>query len=347
MLDIGLQVVFDGVNNIVMEEGVVKEYPIGGLICEYARLKPTEIKPIILKCPLFKEKNFNGKINKAMLWLFNALKKRYGIVTSVMVITDFSNFIADYKKANTTELSRLLAQSNRGIKKDKIKQFILQDTGYDMFGIQTVGQALLTAYSTYAISYVVFKKSFMMLTAEEFDKNAVSGFLSLYGENYEMQHIDFSIILYEKSFHSIYNIKSSMSLLLFEIAHSLNNNTKFVKCKNCGEYFVPTGRVDSLYCGYPSPQNKEKACRDIGAQATRAKKMKNDIVTQEYRRLYMRLKMAIKRHPDNEILKKQLQKLTSEMKKLRDKKASTKISADDILEWIQKEDENCGKLEKE
>src|SRR5699024_11356250 len=71
--------------------------------------------------------------------------------------------------------------------------------------------------------------------------------------------------------------------------------SKFVKCKNCGNYFVPVGRSDSVYCGYPSPQDKTKECREVGANATRAKKMKNDVLTQEYRRLYMRLKMEIGR----------------------------------------------------
>ena len=47
-MDIGLNVDFDGKKNIVMENENIKEYPIGGMICEYARLRPTEIKPIIM-----------------------------------------------------------------------------------------------------------------------------------------------------------------------------------------------------------------------------------------------------------------------------------------------------------
>ena len=48
-MDIGLNIEFDGKKNIVMESGIIKEYPIGGLICEYARLRPTELKPIIME----------------------------------------------------------------------------------------------------------------------------------------------------------------------------------------------------------------------------------------------------------------------------------------------------------
>ena len=114
----------------------------------------------------------------------------------------------------------------------------------------------------------------------------------------------------------------------------MDANTKFVKCKNCGNYFVPVGRSDSVYCGYPSPQDETKECRDVGANATRVKKMKNDVLTKEYRRLYMRLKMALKRHPDDVALRERLMELTEGMKIRKRQKEEGTISADGILEWL-------------
>ena len=122
--------------------------------------------------------------------------------------------------------------------------------------------------------------------------------------------------------------------MLFEFAHVLDNDIKIIKCRNCNKYFVPIGRTDTIYCGYPSPQNKDKACRDIGAQVTRTKKIKNDIVTMEYRRLYMRLKMRLKRHPEDKRIQQKLIELTNEMKILRNKREAGLVSSDDILEWI-------------
>ena len=159
-------------------------------------------------------------------------------------------------------------------------------------------------------------------------------FWGLYADNTDFQHIDFHIMFYDNAFHSIYTIKSSMSLILFEAAHAMDAKTKFVKCKNCGQYFVPVGRSDSLYCGYPSPQDSSKACRDVGANAARARKMKYDVLTQEYRRLYMRFKMAIKRHPERTDLQAQLSELTEGMKLRRKQKEEGTLSADEILEWI-------------
>lgn len=52
-MDIGLNVDFDGKKNIVIEGDIIKEYPIGGMACEYARLRSTEIKPLIMENPYF------------------------------------------------------------------------------------------------------------------------------------------------------------------------------------------------------------------------------------------------------------------------------------------------------
>lgn len=62
--------------------------------------------------------------------------------------------------------------------------------------------------------------------------------------------------------------------------------------------------------------------------------MKNDTLTQEYRRLYMRLKMAVKRHPESAALQERLLELTEGMKSRRKKKEDGVLSTDEILEWL-------------
>lgn len=340
-MDIGLNIDFNGKTNIVLENGIFKEYPIGGMACEYARLRPTEIKPLILKNAYFQETDLKAYGGYALMDLHEACLAQFGVVTAVMITTDFASFLADYNRANEEELKELIDPLNEDKDTNQTKAFILEDSGYNEFGISTIGQAMLSAYASYAISYVAFKHSFNMLaTGEEYEEEQVMGFWGLYASNIEFQHIDFHIMFYEDSFHSIYTIKSSMSLILFEAAHAMDAGTKFVKCKNCGNYFVPVGRSDSVYCGYPSPQDETKECREVGANATRTRKMKNDTLTQEYRRLYMRLKMAIKRHPDDEILKERLKELTEGMKTRKQQKEKGAISVDSILEWLTAFDRN-------
>lgn len=334
-MDIGLNVEFDGKKNIVMNDEVIKEYPIGGMICEYARLRPTEIKPLILENPYFQDTDLKGNGGHALMSLYEACLAKFGVITAVMILTDFSNFMADFNRANEEELKGLIDPLNEDKDDNQIKSFILEESGYDEFGTSTIGQSMLSAYAIYADCYVAFRHSFNMLASgEEYEEDQVMAFWGLYASNMDFQHIDFLIMFFEDAFHSIYTIKSSMSLILFEAAHALDVQTKFVKCKNCGNYFVPVGRSDSVYCGYPSPQDETKECREVGANATRAKKMKNDVLTQEYRRLYMRLKMGIKRHPDDEALKSHLSELTEGMKERKKQKEDGTISVDSILEWL-------------
>ena len=340
-MDIGLNVDFDGKKNIVMEGGIIKEYPIGGMACEYARLRPTEIKPLILENPYFQDADLQENGGHALMSLYEACQEKFGVITAVMILTDFSGFMADFNRANEEELKELLAPLNQDRNTDQVKSFILEETGYEEFGITTIGQALLSAYAAYANSYVAFKHSFnMLVSGEEYEEDQVMAFWGLYATNTDFQHIDFHIMFYDNAFHSIYTIKSSMSLILFEAAHAMDAQTKFVKCKNCGNYFVPVGRSDSVYCGYPSPQDETKECREVGANATRAKKMKNDVLTQEYRRLYMRLKMAIKRHPDDSALQERFNELTEGMKVRKKQKEDGEISVDAILEWLTSFDNN-------
>lgn len=66
-MDVGLNVVFDGKKNIVMEGDVIKEYPIGGMICEYARLHPTEIKAFIMENPYFEDTDLKENGGHALM----------------------------------------------------------------------------------------------------------------------------------------------------------------------------------------------------------------------------------------------------------------------------------------
>lgn len=335
-MDIGLRVEYDGKKNVVLAGEIIKEYPIGGLMCEYARLRPTELKEVILSNPFWSEENLSEKGGEALFAFYNDMVEKFDVVIAGIVIADFSAFMRDYLQAERKDLIELIGRLNCGKDEDSIKQFILKDTGFQEFGISTVGQAFLSAYCSYALSYVLFKHTFeQFVLGNEIDDEQIDKILSLYNsENMEQQEFDFSIMLYEGKFHSVYSINSSLSLIIFEMAHAIDTEAKIVKCRNCNNYFVPVGRADSVYCGYPSPQDVNKDCRDIGAQVTRAKKMKNDVVTQEYRRLYMRLTMGIKRHPEESKMKESLENLKHGMKKLRKQRAEGIVSSDDILEWI-------------
>lgn len=49
-VDFGLAVTYNGKGYTLLSPDHVREYPVGGLICEYCRLAPTTVKDAILAC---------------------------------------------------------------------------------------------------------------------------------------------------------------------------------------------------------------------------------------------------------------------------------------------------------
>lgn len=327
----GLVVDYDGEKNIVMYEGI-KQYPIGGMIAEYAHLQPSSLKKVILNYHNLDNIPSSGILSEFFTWFEKELEVKYGTVASLIITFEFINLIIEMQNVESYEKSEFFEVITE---ENAIGKFIFEGSGFNELGRKTIKQLLLSVYYYWALSYANFKFSFKMLASdEEFEEQQVLGFLSMYTENIDFQHIDFRITHYEGKFHSLYTIKTGFSLLLFEAAHCMDKNIKFKKCTNCGSYFIPEGRTDTIYCNFPSPQNKNKTCKDIGAQIKRANKEKNDITTKKYRKLYMKYKMITVRHPEDRTTKLKLEKLIEEGKVKRKCLNNGSITVDDYLKWL-------------
>ena len=335
MDEIGLFVDYDGKKNTVYNNGEVFDYPIGEMICEYARIQAPDIKPVIMSLKAFSEPVTTDLIVESLMEFMISMREKFGIIASIMVTVDFSDFLRDLNLCTDAEYKDMIAKINDTNKPDPIRDFILEDTNTEYFNKDTVGAMFLTAYRMYADVYVIFKYSFnMLVTNEARDEESARAFWSLYGENAKYQKISFKIINIDDKFRSLYTIKSSFSLLLFEAAHVLDNNVISVKCKNCESYFIPEKRTDTKYCNHISPQDSSKTCKEIGAQITRANKEKSDAITREYRRVYMKLKMMARRNPEASKLQDTLDKLVTEAKDQRRLLSEGTISDDDFLQWL-------------
>lgn len=336
MNDVGLTVDFDGKVNQVFANGEVTSYPIGEMMCEYARLVPSDLKQLLLECPHQSEPMDSDLYADTMMWLYVASCKAFGIIAGHMIATEFSSVVRDLRNCSEDERKEMLQDMNKSEGKSSIKDFILEDTGYTEFGCETVAQLLLSAYMVFASIYASFRHSFNIVVSEaEVEEKHALALWSFYSDNHDFQHFTFRILNVEGEFRSVYTIQSSMSLALFEIAHSMDANTIFVKCKNCGNYFVPARRSDAKYCDYPSPQQKTKTCKEIGAQIARANKEKNDAATKQYRKLYMQMKMASRRNPQQAELRERLHRLTSEAKAWRKEMMDGTKDTKEFLAWLE------------
>ena len=331
----GLLVWYDGKKYRAFFNGTSKEYPVGGLACEYSRFKPYTLKDVLMECPAFDKAPDTEEVrDEVAKWFFDALFEKYEPVTATMILTEIGDYVHDYLWADEETKKSFVDELNESIEGDKVKEFILKDSGMEKFSIDTMGGILLSSYCTFASSYVSFRHSLDILANDGGEEEHVNAFLAFYGEHMELQHIDYKLALIEGKFAELFTIKSSMSLILFEAAHVMDSETAIIKCKNCGQYFVPTGRSDSIYCSYPSPQDPEKTCKDIGAQVSRSNKEKTDVTTKEYRKVYMRYKMLMRRHPEEESYEEQFIRLTSEVKEWRNKLAHGMATTEEFLAWL-------------
>ena len=340
-------------SNQVDEETHVRdvwEYGIGEMIGEYNHLELNDIGRVIDKNPHFDDAFEEDNLDAELDWLSDELKKIYNPLSVIMVALEFSNIFQEIKEESVGNIYDCLYEYTAQ-QHEELKKVILENAPIDDFGFDTVGQALYTLYLRFFVVHVEYIATYSgFAKSGGFKREDGSGgvFLSLYEDNRFVQEIRYSICRYtDGKLHSLYYIKSVLSLLVFEGLHVIENGLKFVKCKNCGKYFIPLGRADSLYCSFRLKDDKEKTCRDVGARNTRDRKMKNDVVTQEYRRLYMRLKMAIKRHPFDEEIQADLKRLTSGMAERRKAMDEGKLNSDDVLEWLAEVDREISRKKKE
>lgn len=70
------------------------------------------------------------------------------------------------------------------------------------------------------------------------------------------------------------------------------------KCQNCGKYFIPTKRSDTLYCDNPSPMAPEMTCKEYGARRLWYEKQKEDDLATLSRKIASAKGMLAKRNPD-------------------------------------------------
>lgn len=327
----------NGKKYIVVVNDASQTYPVGSLICEYIRIEPTKIKNLITSCPNLDAKATETNVANAFKQLQYRLKAVFPAVGSIMVELEFMNAILDWFNAVHTGRVEEFIQLFEKPEYDEIKNYIFKDTAYSGCGGDSILQLYLTCYLSFSYAYSVTKALFLRLMDENGGKvhdDAIGALSLMYGKYIDMQHIDYRILASSKGFENLYTIKTSLSLLIFEMAQCMNTDAKIVKCKNCGHYFVPEGKVNSVYCSYPVRDNRGKTCKDIGPQLTRAKKEKSDIATKEYRKVYMRYVMMVKRHPENQEIKNKLMELKTEVKTWREKMEAGFVDTNEFLQWL-------------
>ena len=130
--------------------------------------------------------------------------------------------------------------------------------------------------------------------------------------------------------HQSNDLSAICYAVLEELVKTTNNPIK--KCQNCGMYFIPSSRLDEIYCDYPKPNGKN--CRDKGAFQAYNERLKQNKALAEYRRLYQLKSMAVGRNKDNKQMKKDFEKWKKDAKDRVNKLKHGFLTEDEVYEWL-------------
>ena len=127
---------------------------------------------------------------------------------------------------------------------------------------------------------------------------------------------------------------NDLSSICYAILEKLSKtpNYPIKKCQNCGMYFLPTSKVDEIYCDYEKENSKK--CRDLGAFQSYTERLKQNKAMGEYRRTYQQKFMQVRKNKENKKLandfetwKKQAKEKINDMKK-------GKLTENEVYAWI-------------
>ena len=130
--------------------------------------------------------------------------------------------------------------------------------------------------------------------------------------------------------HKSNDLSSICYAILEELSKTPNYPIK--KCHNCGMYFIPTSKVDEIYCDYP--KENSKTCRELGAFQSYTEKLKQNKAMGEYRRTYQQKFMQVRKDKNNKKLAKDFETWKKQAKeKINDMKKG-KLTENEVYEWI-------------
>ncbi len=129
---------------------------------------------------------------------------------------------------------------------------------------------------------------------------------------------------------------NDLSSICYAIFDELSKtpNYPIKKCQNCGMYFIPTSKVDEIYCDYP--KENSKTCRDLGAFQSYTERLKQNKAMGEYRRTYQQKFMQVRKNKENKELSKDFENWKKQAKEKINLMKKGKLTENEVYEWILK-----------
>ena len=193
---------------------------------------------------------------------------------------------------------------------------------------------------TYSERYAVYliKRMGKLYSYIKNDKVIVDNYSNKYDE---LGHISENALLKklkeESKLISMVNTHKSndISSVCYAILEELSktDNYPIKKCQNCGMYFIPSFRLDEIYCDYPKENGK--TCRDQGAILSYNKRLQEKNPYTEYRKLYQQKFGVVNKNKGNKKLKEEFETWKKQAKSQIFKWKHGELIDDEIYNWLE------------
>lgn len=158
-----------------------------------------------------------------------------------------------------------------------------------------------------------------------FEKKAKA--LSEYIKNYPTEYND------ELFISLCFNCHIIEAACFISILELIKNNTPIYICKNCGNYFIPSSKKNTLYCN--NIYEHGKTCQEIGAMITYNEKLKKDEINSLYRKTLSAKKMLANRNPDIPMYLEKYEKWKNEANEFKKGIKLGKKTEEEFKKWIE------------
>jgi hypothetical protein len=132
-----------------------------------------------------------------------------------------------------------------------------------------------------------------------------------------------------------YRLNSIEDLIRCSLFEMARHEILIRKCGNCGRYFVPRNRSDTLYCEGNSPQDPTRTCRQYNSEHLWYDRLKSDGELKLCRNIASAKQMLAKRNPKNVGYAEDLKRFREESKQWKEDYLAGRKSREEFREWLE------------
>lgn len=278
----------------------------------------------------------------ANLWAYESAYKDFFYMYGFEILRDVdSNCIVDLK--NNFESDENYLEATKLIYTKLREQIIyiqenIRNAVHYIYNIDEIENLKEYSHSERYAVYLI-KNMGKLCTYNKNDNVIKDGYANRFAEFSGVGELELLKLLKEKKSiiamndtHKVNDVAGVCYAILEELSKMQNYPIK--KCQNCGMYFIPSKRLDEIYCDYPKENGK--TCREQGAILSYNKRLQDKSAYSEYRKQYQQKFAYVNKNKDDKKIKKDFEKWKVQAKEQISKLKHNKISEDEVFEWLEK-----------